>query len=113
MSSLQTPTFFAFAGDTITINTQVLNPDGSPFDLSGVTGINYVLASGYGQPAMVTKTLGNGITITAATSGMYTVTLAPADTAGLVGNYLHASTLLTSGNVNTVFSGILTLTGAP
>lgn len=76
--------------------------------ISGWT-LQFTMRTQYGDPtALVTKSLGSGIAITNPTSGIFTVSLASADTAGLeLRTYVYdiqridsgARTVLTIGNI--------------
>lgn len=55
--------------------------------------------------ALVTKTVGSGITITDGPNGELTVALDPADTADLRGDHYHELQIVTGGKTSTVLFG--------
>lgn len=69
------------AGEDVTI-TVTMNPATS---LSGWT-LSFTTTEDQGS-ALITKTTSSGITVTDATNGIFTVTLAAADTSALPGSY--------------------------
>lgn len=80
--------------------------------VTNITGwsLQFTLRKNYGDAtALVTKTVGAGITVTDATNGVFKITLASADTANLaLGNYVYDvertdvgnRTVLSIGNLN-------------
>lgn len=108
-------TIVGYAGNAIQLVITVLQTDGSPYNLTGVTSIKYSLGGALITPALITKTLGAGIAITNATGGIFTVSLAETDTASLVTGssavqFYHEALLVdAAGNPVTCYSGYLTL----
>ena len=80
---------------------------------TAITGwtLQFTLRKQYGDAtALVTKTTGAGITITDATNGIFKVTLASADTAGLdLRAYVYDIQRIDSGNRTVLTIGNLTL----
>jgi hypothetical protein len=81
--------FEMFQGDTKQLVVSVVDGDGLAVDLSGATITWKLFKSKSGNVADVTKTIGNGLTVTNATAGEFTVDLAEADTVNLIGTYFH------------------------
>jgi len=111
-----TPTVIAYAGDAIKVSITVLQTSGAVLDLTGITVIEYALATAPGAAPLVTKTLaGGGISVSAPTTGVFVVSLVEADTSTLVtGNspvvfYQEALLVDTSGDPVTVYSGYILL----
>lgn len=70
-------------GNTTTFTITVLNPDGSPYDLTSCF-IWFSVREALAAPGYVfQKTLGNGITVDDPLTGLATIKIANADTAGL------------------------------
>lgn len=68
-------------GDTANFAVTVTDGAGAPLNLTGLVLTFTVAASS--QSAVITKTIGAGITVTDALGGLATVTISPADTDGL------------------------------
>lgn len=97
------------SGDTIRITVPVTDDQDSPKSLVGCSA-RYLVASTLAGPALITKTVGNGITIADAAGGVLVIVLAPADTDELAGVYVHELEITDSaGDKATVFDGRLTL----
>jgi len=94
------------AGDSETCAATATDSAGTAIDLSGAT-ITYQLTDG--ASVLVEKSLGDGITVTVAASGTFSVALDPADTTGLeAGTYWHSASITSSGGaVTTVLRGRL------
>lgn len=101
------------AGNSRIIRCTVQQDDTSAYDLTGasITWQLFAMAGGtFTGAALVTKSVGSGITITNAVGGIFEVTLAPDDTEGLSGTYYHEAEATMPGNVvHTVFQGTVTL----
>lgn len=98
-----TTRFEMYSGDTRTLTVTVRDTSGAAVDLTGATA-RWALAKKVGQAALVSKSTGSGIELTDAANGEFTVTLDPADTADLVGDYWHEAEVTDSaGRVVTVF----------
>lgn len=101
----QNQDFVMWAGDNKLIDVTVVDGDGVAVDITGAT-IKWVLAKTAGDSALVTKTTGDGITITDAAAGKFRVTLVPADTESLAGVYYHEAEVTdASSQVSTVLIG--------
>lgn len=103
-------------GGTLRLAVTV-SQDGAVKDLTGASAIVYGLYGarpedfGDGQ-ALFTKTLGAGIALTAPVSGIFTVSIDPADTATIPpGDYFHQAVVTDSaGDIDNVLIGTLRLT---
>jgi hypothetical protein len=94
------------AGDTLVIDTPV-EYNGGAYDLTGAS-ITFVIAEDRGETPLVTRSVGNGITITNAVGGEFRVVVDPADTVNLCGNYhIETEVVVSDGRVSTVSTGQL------
>lgn len=97
------------AGDNMVITVTVTQA-GSAKNLTGATAINYKAYPLNSSTAVITKALLSGVTVTNAAGGIFTVTLAPADTTALCGDYRHEAEITdVSGNISTVMTGLLSV----
>lgn len=110
------PILTAFAGNAINIDITVLQTNGFPYDLTGITNISYCLAVSAGSSAIFTKTVsGSGIVITDPVNGVFEVQLAEVDTATLapgpysVQYYQEALLVDVLGDPVTCYAGYLIL----
>jgi hypothetical protein len=86
-----------YAGDGAVPVFAIQDGSGAPVDLSNGPTIEWVLARDLAAIPVLTKTIGNGVTIlpdgtsppTTGKSGRFSVTITGTDTAPLRGNYLH------------------------
>lgn len=100
--------FSVYAGDDAIINTSIVDENGKPLSLIGSTFI-WTLSPAAGGAAVVTKTLGGGITLTHPASGALAIQVGHADTAGLVGAMWHQLVMTEpNGSVSTVTTGTIT-----
>lgn len=113
------PTLTAYAGNAININITVMQNNGLPFNLTGLTNISYCIAASAGASAIVTKTVAaSGIVITDPTEGVFQVQLKEADTKTLAPGpfpttYYQEALLIDSQNAPvTVYAGLLVLNPA-
>lgn len=104
------------SGDSRTLRFTVTGENGAALNLAGAEAVRWGCvrkrADGkFAPPAAVERTLGAGISITDAASGIIEVVLAPADTAGLAGGRYHHELQLTdaAGAVSTLAVGELTI----
>lgn len=97
-------------GDSKVLRVTAKTSAGVAVNLAGASGIRYRLAKSVKGTALIDKAMGTGIAITDAANGVLEVTLLPADTVALKGEYLHELELVDAdGNVVTVFQGTVTL----
>lgn len=94
------------SGDTLIIEVEVSNTDGTAKDITSAS-IEWVLAKRRGGTAVISKSAaGGGISITDAVAGLFEVTIDPADTDSLAGLYFHEAEVTDSaGNISTVLEG--------
>lgn len=80
-----------FSGDQVTLEFTIEDGDnpGNPRDLTGVTGITWVLAKKQGAAPLVTKTLGSGVSSPLDATGRVDVAIVNADTADKKGTLYH------------------------
>lgn len=101
-----------FAGDTKNVAVTVEDDADVAIDITGVT-IEYVVKKSALDAAIaqISKTVGSGLTLTTPLSGIFTINFLPADTQSLgYQEYYHEAELTDlSGNISTIFTGILTL----
>lgn len=77
-----------FAGDTKVLSVTVQDQDDAIVDLTGAAA-EWVLAKQHGAAALITKTVGSGITITQPLNGQLEVLMQPADSVQLRGSYAY------------------------
>lgn len=107
---MQQQNFIMCSGDTrtltVTVNDRVT---GDPIDLTGAS-IAWVLAKNNKSTAEIEKSVGSGITVATPASGVFVVTINPADTTDLDGIYYHEAQVTdASGRVVTVMRGRATI----
>lgn len=101
-------------GDTVFHRITVLNTDETAKDISGATARYTVRSVNFSGVQILQKTTGGGgIQLTTPASGILDVTLDPANTALLIPGqrYVYDCELTLSGQVSTVQTGSLTVTG--
>lgn len=103
-----------FSGNTKRIIVTVKDASGTVVNVSSLSAANFAIAeapagrSDYVPTPIFTKTLLDGIAITDGLNGILTVTLSPADTEGLEGDYIYEMELVEStGDVSTILSDVL------
>ena len=98
-----------YSGDDKVITVTVYDNDDAIVDITGVT-ITWQLSQNVSSAALITKTVGSGITLSDPTSGVFTITLDPADTNSLSGRYYHECEITdSSSDVSTGFVGHATI----
>lgn len=99
--------FEMFSGNTRILKVTVLDQDDAIVDLSGASA-DFALSKRPGSTALVTKSVGTGITITDAVAGELEVRLDPADTEPLAGgHYYELEVQDASGRRTTVLFGTI------
>src|SRR5579862_9901579 len=95
-----------YKGEDVTL-TVTMSPT---TNIAGWT-LQFTVRTSYGDPnALLTKTTGSGITITNAGSGIFTITIASADSSGLAQRaYVFDIQRIDSGNRTVLTIGNLTL----
>jgi hypothetical protein len=95
-----------FRGTNYTIRFAVKDATGAPQDISGWS-LSYTLRKRVKDTtALITKTVGSGVTITDALAGEGQVAFAPADTASLkAGFYTHQLDRTDAGQAGSVIPG--------
>jgi hypothetical protein len=103
--------FAMWSGDTKNVRITVYDENDAVFNISGCTIRWRLMRSKMASASLVTKATGSGIVITDGPNGLFTVTLAPTDTASLNhGRYYHEAEVVDgSGNVATVTVGEITI----
>ena len=86
--------FTLTSGDTRTLNYTLVDSANAPLNLSGVTTVKWGMSKlkddgTFSTTPVVNKSLSSGITITGVSTGELSVSLLPADTATLAGNFYH------------------------
>lgn len=96
-------------GDTVALDFSIVDAAGDAVDLTGA-GIRWQMARSVRATAILEKAIGDGITVTSATGGAFTVALDPEDTIGLTGSfYFEVEIIDASGNVSTPRSGTISI----
>lgn len=100
--------FTMYAGDDKTLRFSLQDESGEPLDLTDVS-LEWVLRDG-GQ-IVLSKTIGNGITVVSESGGVFDVLLAPADTESLPAKqYQHGAVIsVEEGQYDTISVGTLTI----
>ena len=96
-----------YAGDTLILEITAKDSDGTALDLTGLT-VKWSLARVNTSPALLTKTVGSGITVTNAALGQFKVELTPTDTASFSGEYYHEVRVFQGLKAWTIFSDYIT-----
>jgi len=101
--------FSMHSGDSKSLSVSITNAAGTPVDVSTAAAIVWTLAASPTSAALVTKGLGDGVTVSTST---VTVALDPEDTDDLAGLYYQEMQVTDgSGNVSTVLSGHVLIEG--
>jgi hypothetical protein len=106
--------FSMHSGDTRTLEITVKDEDSAVVNISTAT-ITWALSkqdSASVAPkgaAIVTKTVGDGVTITDGPNGRVDVAISAADTSALSGDYYHELEVTISSSVSTVLFGTVTI----
>lgn len=99
-----------YRGNTKAFNVTVTQ-NGITYDLDNAAGLYFTARTDAGAEPLFSKSLSDGITITNAAGGLATITLAPADTAGLPSRPVTLKVDLEletdSGAIHTVYYGTL------
>ena len=97
-----------YAGDDAAFGVPVLDETGAPLPLIGAS-FAYTIATDEGETALVTKTVGNGVTVTDPANGLLTIAIGHADTLTFLGPMWHQLVMTdASGDVSTLMTGTLT-----
>lgn len=103
-----------YRGDSAAFNLSAKQSDGSPMNLT--TGTLFFTVKSHSRQldtdALLQKSTGNGITVTDAVGGLFTVTLSPSDTADAYApSYMvwDVQYVTSGGNVYTLADGQLLL----
>ena len=99
-----------FSGDSQEYDFAVVDTNNVPVPITGAN-IEWVIAVQGTEVPVLSKTVGEGITITNATGGLFTVVLAISDTLGLAGVYQEALRLTTTDGKSAIISSrVITVT---
>lgn len=97
-----------YAGNSELFYIPVTDNDGAVLPLGGLTEATFSLnESKGGISALLTKTLGHGITVTDPTGGILTVKISAGDTDGLEGYYVYDVMVIVDGEEYTVVDDVL------
>lgn len=77
-----------YQGDTLELDVTVTDSDGNPYSLLEADA-TWVLVREQGDTPRLTKTIGDGITITDAEAGELTVTIDSGETSDFLGDHYH------------------------
>ena len=101
--------FVMWSGDDKVITVTVYDNDDDVVDITDAT-ITWRLSQNVDSAALITKTVGDGITISDPTNGIFTITLEPSDTAPLSGRYYHECEITdATGDISTGAVGHATI----
>jgi hypothetical protein len=114
MSAAPELNFEMHQGDTKRLAVSVTDPDGTAVSLVSVQSVRWWVAKKVTSTSrLIEKALASGITVTNAAEGKLVITLSPADTAQLAGDYYHELEVIDSaGDIGTVLRGTLTVVRA-
>ena len=101
--------FSLYSGDSMQLNASIVDENNAPVDLTGAT-IKWVLAND--TATVLSKSIGNGITITNAAQGQCAIAITSVDTQILSGSYTHAARLINGSESKIVFTGAVTISKA-
>ena len=105
----QNQDFLMWSGDDKTITVTVYDNDDVVVDITGAT-ITWELSLNVDSAALISKTVGSGITLSDPTNGVFTITLDPTDTDSLSGRYYHEAEITdSSGDISTALIGHATI----
>lgn len=93
-----------FSGETKEIEVHVVDDAGNDVNLTGYS-ISWILSRYYGGTAVITKTVGSGITVTDAAHGLFKITVTATESAGYAGQYVHRALIDLSGVKAMVLAG--------
>ena len=108
--------FEIYQGDTTKLRVSVVDSDDAVFNLTGCTirwWFSKQTASNpyvFSKTALITKSIGSGITVISAIAGTLTIDLASIDTRTLKGDFYHELEVVDSlGQIQTVLNGTMTI----
>ena len=111
VDNLTAQNFTMRSGDSKKLNITVTDGAGAAKDLTGATMI-WRLAVRKHATSEISKATASGIAFVSEVSGIAQVTIDPADTAGLDGDYYHEAQVTdSSGDIETVMVGTATIIG--
>lgn len=97
------------AGATQTLALTLKNEDGTAFDLTSCTRLEFVARQAISDTATtISKTLSSGVSIVSASAGTATVTLTSSDTLSLSGRHSYDVHAVVSGSRYVVLRGTIT-----
>lgn len=95
-----------WSGDSKKLRFTVIDDAGAAKNLTGAAIVWKAAKTAGSSTALITKSVGSGITITDPTGGLFEVRLDPADTASLSGDFYHEAQVTDAlGDVATVAIG--------
>lgn len=95
--------FKMVSGDSKDLNITATDGAGAIIDITGVSDIKWQLFTPISGAAIISKTLGAGVTVTDAVAGEFSVSISPTDTDDLDGDYWHEVQITYSnGNIVTL-----------
>lgn len=94
------------AGDDKILEVTVLDDVGNEFDITGAA-ITYTIREYPDSTPVVTKTVGDGITIINGVNGQLQIEITSADSQDLYGRYVHRCTVEKGGAKSHVFIGVV------
>ena len=105
---MATQDFSMIAGDTKVLTVTVRDPStGDPVSIVDAS-ITWKASKSVGRTVVLTKTTAAGISITDGANGVFTITLAAANTVGFSGSYIHeAKVTFSDGTVQRVLRGMM------
>lgn len=96
-----------WANDRKTFVFTCKDANGAAVDITAASAIAFGFSAVKDGPALVTKSLGSGVTIVNGPAGTFSVTLEPADTNGRSGRFFLATKVTLAGSGEVVAEGEL------
>ena len=106
--------FSMHSGDDRVLEVSITDSANAALNITGAT-VTWALSRAVADKvepkgaAIVTKTVGSGITLTNPSGGVLQVAIAETDTDDLAGTYYHEMQLVLSGDTSTVMYGTVTI----
>lgn len=99
-----------YQGTTRLLDVAIVDATETAVDLGAVDAIDWQMAPNAWATPTLSKTLGDGITITDSAGGLISIAIVPADTESLpCGRYYHECRVSEGSNRTKIFTGHITL----
>lgn len=105
-------TITVYQGDTKTLNFTVTSSAGVPVNLTTAT-IAFKIVNRRSKTAVVSLSVGSGVTVTDAAAGAFSVAITASHSANNPGSHYYEALVTISGEVSTVASGQIEFIPSP